>query len=36
VLLLEDVGKGVDVHHFDEALLGGCIDELRTRWESRN
>lgn len=35
VLLLDDVGRGVDVHHFDEVLLGGCIDELRTRWESR-
>jgi 3-dehydroquinate synthase len=34
VLLLEDVGKGVDVHQLDEALLGQCIDELRTRWES--
>jgi 3-dehydroquinate synthase len=35
VLLLEDLGVGVDAHHLDEALLGGCIDELRTRWESR-
>ncbi len=34
VLLLEDVGQGIDVHQFDESLLGGCIDELRTRWES--
>jgi 3-dehydroquinate synthase len=33
VLLLEDVGKGVDAHQLDEALLGQCIDELRTRWE---
>lgn len=35
VLLLKDVGHGVDVHQFDESLLGQCIDELRTRWESR-
>jgi 3-dehydroquinate synthase len=35
VLLLADVGVGVDVHEMDESLLGGCIDELRTRWESR-
>ncbi len=34
VLLLKDLGLGVDVHEFDEVLLGGCIDELRTRWES--
>lgn len=33
VLLLKDAGVGVDVHQFDESLLGGCIDELRTRWE---
>jgi 3-dehydroquinate synthase len=35
VLLLQDLGVGVDVHQFDEALLGECINELRTRWESR-
>ncbi len=35
VLLIQDVGVGVDVHHFDEGLLGECINELRTRWESR-
>ncbi len=35
VLLLEDVGVGVDVHQFNEVLLGDCINELRTRWESR-
>ena len=35
VLLLEDVGKGIDVHQFNETLLGDCINELRTRWESR-
>ena len=35
VLLLEDVGRGIDVHEIDETLLGDCINELRTRWESR-
>jgi 3-dehydroquinate synthase len=35
VLLLEDVGQGIDVHEFDETLLGECVNELRTRWESR-
>jgi 3-dehydroquinate synthase len=35
VLLLTDVGTGIDVHELDETLLGGCIDELRTRWEGR-
>ncbi|HEX7262218.1 MAG TPA: 3-dehydroquinate synthase, partial [Luteolibacter sp.] len=35
VLLLEDVGRGVDVHEINEVLLGDCINELRTRWESR-
>lgn len=35
VLLLTDVGTGIDVHELDEALLGGCINELRTRWESQ-
>ena len=34
VLLLQDVGLGVDVHHFDEDLLGECIHELRKRWEN--
>ena len=36
VLLLEDVGQGVDVHAMDEALLSECINELKTRWESRS
>ncbi len=36
VLLLEDVGAGTDVHQMDETLLGECINELRTRWESRS
>jgi 3-dehydroquinate synthase len=35
VLLLADVGRGVDAHQLDEALLGECIDELKARWESR-
>lgn len=35
VLLLKDLGEGVDVHEIDEVLLGECINELRTRWESR-
>jgi 3-dehydroquinate synthase len=34
VMLLKDLGQGVDVHEFDEVLLGECINELRTRWES--
>jgi 3-dehydroquinate synthase len=36
VLLLEDVGQGVDVHAMDEVLLSECINELKTRWESRS
>ena len=35
VLLLRDLGTGVDVHQIDEILLGECINELKTRWESR-
>jgi 3-dehydroquinate synthase len=35
VLLLEDLGRGIDVHELDEGLLAECIDELKTRWESR-
>lgn len=34
VMLLEDVGRGIDVHEFSEILLGECINELKTRWES--
>jgi 3-dehydroquinate synthase len=34
VLLLKDVGQGIDVHELDEVLLGQCVDELRTRWAS--
>jgi|688.fasta_scaffold199781_2 3-dehydroquinate synthase len=33
VLLLADVGRGVDVHQLDEGLLGECVDELKARWE---
>ena len=29
VLLLQDLGTGVNVHHMDEALLDACIDQLR-------
>jgi len=35
ILLLDDIGSGIDIHQIDEGLLGECIDELRTRWESR-
>lgn len=35
VLLLADVGRGVEVHQLDETLLGECIGELKNRWESR-
>ena len=28
VLMLKDIGQGVDVHRIDPALVGGCIDEL--------
>jgi 3-dehydroquinate synthase len=35
ILLLTDVGVGTDVHGLDETLLGGCVNELRTRWESQ-
>ena len=29
VLLLQDLGVGMNVHRLDESLLGECIDELR-------
>jgi 3-dehydroquinate synthase len=29
VLMLEGIGRGVDVHHMDPARVGRCIDELR-------
>jgi len=31
VLLLQDLGTGVNVHHMDESLLDQCIHELRQR-----
>ncbi len=33
VLLLADLGRGIDVHELDAGLLGECIDELKMRWE---
>ena len=30
VLMLQDIGLSMDVHHIDPALVGACIDELRT------
>ena len=30
VLMLKEVGKGVDVHRIDPVIVGGCIDTLRT------
>ena len=35
VLLLQGLGRGVDVHEFDLDLLDQCIDELHARWGSR-
>lgn len=35
LLLLAEVGIGTDVHALDEMLLGDCINELKTRWESQ-
>lgn len=35
VLMLREIGQGVDVHRVDPALVGECIDELRGRWENR-
>ncbi len=35
VLLLEDLGESSEVHAIDETLLGECVNELRTRWESK-
>lgn len=31
ILMLQDIGVGVDVHHLDLTLVGACIDELRHR-----
>jgi 3-dehydroquinate synthase len=36
VLMLQDIGVGVDVHRIDSVLVGACIDELRTLWQSRS
>ena len=33
VLLLADLGKGVDVHEFDNTLLEQSIEQLREKWE---
>lgn len=33
VLLLSGLGRGQDVHHLDEGLVDGCLDELRRRHE---
>jgi len=33
VLMLQDLGVGVNIHHLDETLLGECIDQLRQRSE---
>ncbi len=33
VLLLSDIGCGIDVHDFDLPLLDESIEELRVRWE---
>ena len=31
VLMLEDIGKGVDIHEIDLSVMGACIDELKAR-----
>jgi 3-dehydroquinate synthase len=35
VLMLREIGQGLDVHRIDPVLVGECIDELRERWENR-
>lgn len=35
VLMLRDIGVGMDVHRIDPVVVGECIDELRTLWQSR-
>lgn len=35
VLMLQDIGVGVDIHRIDSLVVGTCIDELRTLWQSR-
>ncbi len=32
ILLLQDIGVGINVHHIDEALLDQCIDDLHQRF----
>ena len=32
LLMLQDIGLGTDVHRIDLALVGACIDELRSCW----
>ena len=34
VLLLEDIGKGIDIHEFDMPLLNESVEELREFWDS--
>jgi len=36
VLMLQEIGQGVDVHRIDPAIVGACIDELRGLWEKRD
>ncbi len=31
VLMLQDIGRSVDLHHIDHTLVASCIDELRSR-----
>jgi hypothetical protein len=33
VLLLSDLGKGVDVHEFNTTILEQSIEQLREMWE---
>jgi len=35
VLMLQDIGHGVDIHQMDPVLIGTCIDELRTIWQKQ-
>ncbi len=34
VLLLSDIGKGIDIHEFDMPLLEESVEELRGLWEA--
>jgi 3-dehydroquinate synthase len=36
VLMLQDIGQGVDVHRMDSVLVGGCIDTLRGIWQKQH